>query len=126
MDCKVGVHLGKATSVRYSESYKPTYGFDALGISRGNAWEPDANGCAELQHFLMLHRTHELRVLADNVEKFAADVGFPHSFPVHDDDEGGDISYRKSTFFNSDVGTPDPEQEIETLPEALIEKLKTF
>ena len=83
-------------------------------------------GCAEVQHFLMLHRTHELRVLSDNVEKYAKHVGFPQTFPVHEEGEGGDFRYTREAFFNTDTGCPDPEKELENLPTELVEKLKNF
>lgn len=124
MDCKSGVHLGKAVHTRYKSVSNPTYGFSSIGYTYEDGWRPNQEGTEELQHFLMMHRTHELRVLSERADKYAADIGFPQSWPS----EGNsfDPPNDRQTFLETSAGIPDPEKEIENLPEELIRKLKTF
>lgn len=124
MECKTGVLLGKAVYTKYKGIENLTYGFENLGLTSEASWKPDPDGCSKLQHFLMLHRNHELRVLPDTVHKYAGDLGVPQSFPCDADD--ADPEYNKTTFFLSDTGKPDPEKEADELPESVIERLREF
>jgi hypothetical protein len=123
MECKTGIHLGKTVCARYKDVNKDTYGFSSLGHTSGNSWHGTEESFADLQHFLILHRTHELRVLPDTVDVYATDLGFPHSFPC---EENGDVQYSRSVFLQSDVGYPDPKKEMQNLPDDVVEKLKKF
>jgi hypothetical protein len=123
MECKAGIHLGKTVNTRYKDIDSDTYGFSTLGHTTENGWRGSEDSFADLQHFLMKHRTHELRVLPDTVDIYAADIGFPHSFPCSDD---SDPEYSRSAFLASDVGCPSPQAEMEKLPDSVIEKLKEF
>jgi hypothetical protein len=124
MECKTGVLLGKAVFTQYRETQHVTYGFTALGHTFEDGWSPREEGCSELQHFLMLHRNHELRVLPETVERYSGDLGIPQSFP--DDDKTTDPEYNRAAFFLRDTGKPDPVKEAEELPESLIKRLQEF
>jgi hypothetical protein len=69
-----------------------------------------------------LHRTHELRVLPDTVEKYASDIGFPQSFPELD----RRWPENRVNFLETDVGTPDPDREATELPPDVIKVLRSF
>ncbi len=122
MDCKTGVLLGKVVPAQYDNI--ETYGFDQLGYQEFNKWKSSYDQLINIQKSLMIHRTHELRVLPDTVDKYATDVGIPHSFPGFDDDR--DPESNRLLFLSTDVGTPNPEFETNNLSEELIEKLKKF
>lgn len=111
MHCKSGVLLGKAVPVEYSDT--ECFGFSQL---RGG------DDCLDLQQFLVAHRLHELRVLPENVEKFASDIGVPHSFPGNDD---GGIEERHA-LAEMTREPPNPDFDLEQLDQAVVEKLKWF
>lgn len=123
MECKTGVLLGKSVFTRYKNSEHVTYGFENLGCTSEDGWSPYEQGCSELQHFLMLHRNHELRVLPDTAQKYAGDLDIPQSFPCADD---SDPEYDRTAFFLKDTGVPDPEKEADELPESVIDRLREF
>lgn len=125
IDCKTGVELGKTVYIQYKDIEKKSLGFNLLGYSDNEkSWKPNKKECSTLQHFLILHRTHELRVLPDTVDKYASFVGVPQSFPTDNDDP--DPLYNRKIFLSQDVGKPEPEQEANNLPNSVIEKLKKF
>lgn len=124
MECKTGVLLGKPVRTQYKGIQHESYGFGGLGHTFGDGWEPREHRCSELQHFMMLHRNHELRVLPDTVEKYAGDLGIPQSFP--DDDKTTDQEFNRTAFFLKDTGKPDPVKEADELPPSLIERLRKF
>lgn len=122
MDCKSGVLLGKTTFAKFGS--ENTYSFDQFGFQGDEQWVQSYNNIIDVQHFMMLHRTHELRVLPDTVDRYATDIGVPHTSPGFDDDT--DPLSNRLIFLDSDVGTPDPESEANNLPNELVEKLKRF
>jgi hypothetical protein len=126
LDCKQGVGLSKIITVRYEAGDRETYGFDALGETADGAWEPIASACAEVQHFLMLHRTHELRVLPEHIEKYFDENTEPVRVVTRDTDEYelDDYEYSRSEFFAADPGKLDPGAEADALPPHVIRKLR--
>jgi hypothetical protein len=124
MECKTGIHLGKTVYTKYEGVDQVTLGFDLLGSTSEHAWSPSAKNCTDLQHFLILHRTHELRVLPETVGKYASELSVPHSFPTFDDDP--DPEYNRIAFLSQDPGKPDPVKEGDELPEDVIKKLRIF
>lgn len=122
MQCKTGLNLGKAVKTHYDGVPKQTYGFDALGHSSQGPYTPSIPHLELLQHFLMLHRTHELRVLPDTVAKYVTDIGFPQSFPELD----RRWPESRVNFLEIDVGTPDPEREVDELAPDVVKVLRSF
>ncbi len=114
MDCKSGVLLGKSIPVEYFGS--ACFGFSQLKEEEAEEWR-------DLQQFLLAHRTHELRVLPGNAEKFASDIGFPHSFPGSDDSEG---FKERDHLAELTKQPPDPEFDLLQLDYEVIERLKGF
>lgn len=112
MDCKSGVLLGKVIPVEYFGS--SCFGFSQL--KETEEWH-------DLPQFLLAHRSHELRVLPGNAEKFAADIGFPHSFPGGNDNEG--LAEREH-LAEMTKQPPDPELDLSKLDQAVIDRLKNF
>ncbi|MCY7296227.1 hypothetical protein [Alteromonas sp. a30] len=123
MDCKSGILLGKTVEAKYSDITKSTSGFSELGTNKDH-WHFNYKCAVNLQHFLMLHRGHELRVLPDTVDKLARDKGFPNTWVGENNDP--DPDYDRLSFLNQDVGIPDPESEMENLPNELLERLSKF
>lgn len=125
MSCKNGIQLGKSIHVKYRGMPEKTYGFSLMGTQKEGIWVPDVRCCSSLQHFLMLHRAHELRVLSEHVEKYAKHSTVPYSFPMLDFDEN-DGEHSRYNFFSTSPSKPDPAKEADELPEDLIAKLKQF
>ena len=124
IDCKTGLLLGKSIHVKFPEYDVSSYGFSSIGSLKNIEENSYAiQTCEDLQHFMMLHRCHELRVLPSEADKFAKHVGVPHSFPVDDDAEP---EYNRRLFFKSDTKVPDSKSETDALSEELIEKLNSF
>jgi len=111
MHCKSGVLLGKAIPVEYS-------GADCFGFSQLQR----VDDCRDLQQFLVTHRLHELRVLPGSVERFASNIGVPHSFPGKDDDG---LKERK-TLAEMTRKPPNPDFDLEQMDQLVIEKLRDF
>lgn len=114
MQCKSGVLLGKAVPVTYSA--ESCFGFSQLGEALGE-------GFLDVQQFLMAHRLHELRVLPGNVERFASDLGVPHSFPSSGDIDG--IQEREALARRTREA-PNPEGDLSNLDPDLLDKLSLF
>lgn len=129
MDCKDGIHLGKAIKITYPGVETDSYGFGMLGYGGSGLddlkeWVADGKSVGLLQQFLMLHRGHELRILPDTVEKYESKTskGIPHRFPLDDSKE--ECSYE--SYFSIKIEKPDPEKEADDLPIDLIDRLKKF
>lgn len=121
LDCNRAVLLSKPIGIRYPGQDDMTFGFSSLTSPDSDQWQPSAEGCAELQHFMMLHRTHELRVLSEHVNKHVrGDV--PGGFPSSADDP--DPDYNSKVFFGTVVDPPAPETEADDLPPDLIKRLQ--
>ena len=74
----------------------------------------------------MLHRTHELRVLSEVIDKYF-DFETPPVKTVTADIDGvqlADFEYSRDAFFAADPGTLDPDAEADALPPELIRKLR--
>jgi len=124
IDCKKGLLLGKPIRVEYPEYDVSSYGFSSIGSLKNikeKSYEREV--CENLQHFMMLHRCHELRVLPSEANIYAVHVGIPQSFPF---DDGADPDYNRGLFFKTNTKAPDGKSETNALPEELIEKLKSF
>lgn len=66
IDCGESFHLGKSVKLQ-SEFHKiPSYGFSNIGSVNGEISDSHKQLLVGLQHFLILHRQHELRVLPDD------------------------------------------------------------
>lgn len=111
MHCKSGILLGKATPVEYS-------GADCFGFSQMQG----ADSCRDLQQFLVAHRLHELRVLPGSVERFASDIGVPHSFPGNDDDG----LKERQALAEMTREPPNPDFDLEQLDPVVVEQLRLF
>ena len=124
MKCRTGVLLGKAVRRKYEGTEAETTGFTALFFKRGGgSFDSQILDDVEcLDHFLMMHRTHELRVLPDSIEKHMKGVDFPESFPV--DEDSTDPSFNRLTFLNQPVGKVDPAREADELDVDTIVALK--
>lgn len=119
VDCEIGIYLSKPISISYCAGSVNTFGFAELGGDGAQDWEPSPTGTALLQHFLMLHRGHEIRVLSQHTDRFTGEVDFPKNVYDIDETEESELN-----FLRLDVGIPDPYSEPETYPESLIEKLR--
>lgn len=125
LDCGEGVILGKPKVVRYANCSGEAFGFSALGLSAaGKLWEPSAKSGEVLDHFLMLHRGHELRVLPGTVERFAERESFPTSWPDQDNDE--DPAYDRLKFLSSHAPRPDPQADLENVSDETRKKIRRF
>jgi hypothetical protein len=121
IDCLESISLGKAVSARYRKQNTKSYAFDNLGMGGGenqvkDHWEPDIDGCEVLSHFLMLHRTHELRVLPDSVLNVIS-----LNFPIND--EYDDYSYTE--FLNSELKRPRSDEDAEKVPADVIYRIQS-
>lgn len=123
MDCKSGILLGKTIEAQYPDITNPSVGFSEFGANK-DFWEFNYECSVNLQHFMMLHRGHELRVLPDTVDKFSTEKGFPNRWVGENNDP--DPDYDRLDFLNSSVGHPNPKSEAETLACDVIEKLSKF
>lgn len=66
IDCGESFHIGKSHKLQ-SEFHKiPSYGFSNIGSLDGEFSNNHKKFLIGIQHFLILHRQHELRVLPDN------------------------------------------------------------
>ncbi len=111
MHCKSGVVLGKTIPVEY-------YGNDCFGFSQMF----EADDLRDLQQFLVAHRLHELRVLPGSVERFASDIGVPHSFPGNDDDG----LKERQALAEMTREPPNPDFDLEQLDPVVVEQLRLF
>lgn len=111
MHCKSGVLLGKAAPVEYS-------GADCFGFSQLQG----RDDCRDLQQFLVAHRLHELRVLPGSVERFASDIGVPHSFPGNDYDG----LKERQALAEMTREPPNPDFDLEQLDPVVVEQLRLF
>lgn len=124
MECKTGILLGKSIYVEYPDYDVRSYGFSSIGTFRKDKDNSYAiETCEELQHFMMLHRCHELRVLPSDADRYAEHLGLPNSFPCFEDSEPG---YIRENFFRSNMKAPDGKSEADALPKELVKKLKLF
>lgn len=123
-ECKTGLLLGKSIHVEYPEYDVTSYGFSSMGSLKNIKDNSHAiQTCEDLQHFLMLHRCHELRVLPSEADRYAEHVGIPNSFPFGDDAEP---EYNRAGFYRSETKIPDGRSEADAFPEELIKKLNSF
>lgn len=66
IDCGECYHLGKTHKVKTKHHQSDSYGFSSIGNVSQNSDNNYPQFLVGLQHFLILHRQHELRVLPDN------------------------------------------------------------
>lgn len=118
------MNLGKAVSTQYYETSQETYGFSDIGHNSGNGWIPSIPVVVNIDHFLMLHRGHELRVLPDSAAKYAENIGFPHEWP--DDNDDLDPRHNRSSFLDKEIPRPDSDQDLNNLSKELVERLRRF
>jgi hypothetical protein len=116
------VYLGKSTSATFAPNNLKYFGFSNIGHMSSGEWRPDGDGCARLQHFLMVHRSHELRVLPEYIEQYATEQALPSGFPTNEEDD--DPDYNLIDFFKQNAGTPDPHKEADDLPLSLVDRLR--
>ncbi len=109
MDCNSGIHLGKIVRTHYGEIDIEALG--VLGYERDGKWHPQEGTCMILDHFLVLHRGHELRVMPE----VAARGDFPRELIFDDDGE---------EFLHRDVGCIDPHNEVANYPAELLDRLE--
>lgn len=120
VDCGTSIHLGKTVAVNYKGVADSKVGFAALGDCE-DAGNDCSNGAwAELQHFLMVHRGHELRVVPETVQHRDSSIEFV--FPT--DDDTNDPLFNRSTFFESGNCEPDPITDANNLSDDVIRRLK--
>ena len=125
MDCGDGVLLGKPRLTTHPGASGESFGFSALrGGGPETEWAADRDAAAALDHFLMLHRGHELRVLAETAGDLAAKDGFPTGWPDLPDDP--DPAHDRRRFLDRDPGRPDPVAETEALPEHVKARIAEF
>lgn len=124
MECRSGINLGKAVLTRYGPNQPENYGFSGLGYFEGAKWVPELDEVVNLDHFLMLHRGHELRVLPDTVQVHVTDGAFPDSWPDMDGDV--DLNHDRTRFLQQVPRKPDADAELKTLSDDVIEKLSRF
>ena len=107
LDCGRSIHLGKTIGVEYSGIEGVKTGFAMLGGNNVSGWQPSKEVVEELQHFLFVHRGHELCVVPETVNNRAPEIEF--AFPT--DDETSDPLFNRSSFFAQDVTKADAEDD---------------
>jgi len=126
MECRTGVNLGKPVKRTYENVGEESIGFSSLVFTEGAkhaSYNYLLRSVEELDHFLMLHRSHELRVLPETADLHATDIGFPNSFPVDDDSSK---EYNRLVFLSQSVGEVDPCRDLESLKPEIIKNLEKF
>ncbi|WEQ50803.1 hypothetical protein LV478_02030 (plasmid) [Komagataeibacter oboediens] len=126
MDCGEVVDLGKAIKFREPKLKKEIYGFAFLNDGHDDVETSEMSPVTiltwrYLEHFLMRHRGHELRVLpGDLVEKYENDY-----FPVYapGDPFGTDEYVPEESYYSSHTGKPNQEKDANSVPENVIKRL---
>ena len=124
LDCGDGVLLGKPVKGGGPGPGPGTLGFETLGRQGDEGWAPAAEGAANLAHFLMLHRCHELRVLPETAGALATREEFPTAWPDQPGDP--DPAHDRTRFLARDPGRPDPVAETAALPERVKARIAEF
>jgi len=120
LDCGTSIHLGKTISVNYEDVADSKFGFASLGCSKDVSEKFLSGAWAELQHFLMVHRGHELRVVPETVQYLNSSIEFV--FPT--DDDTNDPLFNRSIFFENANSKPDPIKDADNLSNDVIRRLK--
>ncbi|WP_152511469.1 MULTISPECIES: hypothetical protein [unclassified Labrenzia] len=121
IDCGSSIFLGKTIDVHYDGISDVKTGFSMLGGDKESGWQPSQKAMEELQHFLFVHRGHELRVVPETVNRRDANIEFV--FPA--DDDTADPLFNRSSFFDSGHDKADPEREADMLEEGVIQRLSS-
>ena len=66
VDCGEALHLGKSHVVNSRFHNSGSWGLSSIGNATKDFSEENQRLLVALQHFMLLHRQHELRVLPDN------------------------------------------------------------
>jgi len=120
LDCGTSIHLGKAVAVNYEDVADTKVGFASLSCSKDARKKFSRGAWAELQHFLMVHRGHELRVVPETVQHLDSSIEFV--FPT--DNDTNDPLFNRSIFFENGNCKPDSIKDAEKLSNDVIRRLK--
>ncbi|MBU2713400.1 hypothetical protein [Zooshikella harenae] len=116
MDCGEGFSLGEAIFIKYNSVQEITYGYSAI-TNNDNPWSILELKAAQIQHFLMQHRLHEIRVLPQGVEKYTGSGDFPSSYLRYDNIK---------QYLATKVKKPQPDVDLNNINQCVIETLKGF
>ncbi|GBQ44935.1 hypothetical protein ACM0P6_12160 [Komagataeibacter sucrofermentans] len=128
MECGEVVNLGKAVAFTDDRlaAPDPLYGFafttDGHQHDDGDNISPvTIMTWRYLEHFMMRHRGHELRVLPDLIEKYEND-----HFPVYapGDPFGTDEYLPDESYYRSPTGRPDQDRDAARVPDSVVKRLK--
>src|SRR3569623_1543933 len=109
MDCNEGASLPKLHFTTYEEVGEATLGL--LGSTVDGKWVPDRELCMLIDHFLVIHRGHELRLLSE----LAAQGDFPREIFYSDVEEPDSLD-----FLRRPVGVDDARAELDAYPDELL------
>jgi hypothetical protein len=130
MDCGEWLVLGKHVRIYDRRLEKTVYGFAFISDGHNDDCEQTQKSTEEqlhrfwryLQHFMMRHRGHELRVLPyELVGPYENDL-FPQYAPG---DPAGSLDYvPKENYYLSPTGIPDQDRDAKLIPESVVRRLE--
>ena len=120
IDCGEGLGLGKSHIVKSEFHEKTSHGFSCIGNVTDPASERAKSFLVALQHFLVLHRQHQLRVLPDNS---AAVQEAWHWFEFLDGEEG-ELHHLLSVPVKPPQPDHEPDRE-EPIDDQILHRLRT-
>ena len=115
IECGETYHLGKSHRISTRLHDKETFGFSSIGAC-DEPTQKHAFFLIGLQHFLLRHRQHELRVFGDNLAVKNDGICW------FDDFDCGDHSLRD--LLRQEIGVPNPDSESRELDPAILERLE--
>lgn len=124
MDCKTGIILGNPVRRDYKGIEEESTGLTSFTFEEGDTNEHLLRKTEILEHFLVMHRSHEIRILPETVDQYSTHIGIPQSFPLFDDDPSPEDN--RLVFLRQPVGTLDPQREADDLPPDVVSRLKEF
>ena len=94
VDCGEALHFGKSQKIKSRFHHTNSFGVSAIGNATKDFSEENQRFLIALQHFLLVHRQHELRFLPDSISEVQDCWCW---FDFDDGSEGGlfDLLYRE-------------------------------
>jgi hypothetical protein len=129
MDCGAWLVVGKYVRIHDARLKQDVYGFaflsdghrDDVDAIHKSAWDQLHEKWRYLDHFLMRHRGHEIRVLPEElVGRFESEV-----FPVYRPEEPDVLDGTPhENYYLTPTGTPDQTRDAELAPEKVTKRLQ--
>ena len=130
MDCGERFSLGKSVEIQDTRLNKGVYGFAFISDGHDDEFEradPSTKRMVHtswryLQHFLMRHRGHEIRVLPEALIGPYESVSFPQYAPH---DPSGSLDFvPEENYYLSPTGLPTQEQDAKSVPQEVLNRLE--